>query len=157
MGAAILSKVLSSAAGLMICCSVLLQAAVQAAEPILTLAMVGHDVMPAQRLLSRFSVESAPLPSVRPAEPGTPDILRADYFDSAISKPTVFLEKTPTPRRANIFLATGQYWTERGHSKLWSKLSAGYGQVFYDYSWVIYGRNGWEEPGCGYLKISLQF
>jgi hypothetical protein len=125
--------------------------------------MVAHDVTPRQSTVhSRFSVASAPLPTVRPVEPIASDSLRVDALELGTIEPSAFLEKVAAARRGNVLFSTGQYWTERGHSKLWSRLAVGYGEVFYDptvvnHYWVIYGRNGYEEPGCGYVKISLNF
>ena len=149
-------KVLQRAVGLAILVA-LLQAPVYAAEPILTLAMVAHDVTPLQSTIpSPFSVASSPLPTVHPAEQLTSDFLRTDLIDTRIL-PSVFLVKVEPSRPGNVFFSTGQYWTERGHSKIWSKIAPGYGYVFKEYSWVVYGRNGYEEPGTGFVKISLDF
>ena len=162
MAGTILCKALRPAVGLVVLIA-LLHSPVRGAEPILTLAMVGHDVTPRQSTVhSRFSVASAPLPTVRPVEPLTADSLRVDALEAGAIEPSVFLEKVAPARRGHPIFSTGQYWTEQGHSKLWSRLAAGYGEVFYDptvvnHYWVVYGRNGYEEPGCGYVKISLNF
>jgi hypothetical protein len=47
----------------------------------------------------------------------------------------------------------------QSHSEIQASVRAGYGEIFYDKSAAVYGRNGtgWQEPGCGYLKIDLSF
>ena len=127
----------------------------RAAEPILTLAMATPDSFRRPALIRKQLPVDAPaaIQAARPAAPAATPAL----FETSLPRATEYLTRETPPPRANPILMTGRYLTELGHAKFWSRLTAGYGEVFYGHSAAVYGHNGWEQPACGYLKLSFSF
>jgi len=142
-------------------------ASAPADDRILTLAMVNYSLLPAHQVQTMRDNYPGLVPTVfkAPDEPAATSAVLT-FFSAQISiSPARFAEMQAQIERPfqleppNVLALAGQASSDRGFARVWNRLGAGYGQVFYDKTAVLYGRNGtrWEEPGCGYLKISFRF
>jgi hypothetical protein len=150
----------------LVTCSVVLVAfgfsalSLRAAEPILTLAMVNYGSLPGhpfQFAPDQFSISASPSVSVSAkdilVEPINLSITEDTFPTSVLS-----LESRHALTSAGSLLLTRKNLRE-DHRWNRSRFQPGFGQIFYDKTASVYGRNGtgWEEPWVGYLKIRFHF
>jgi hypothetical protein len=128
----------------------------EAAEPLLTLAMAKVDYSDHhfQSIKERVSVNPTVSPAPRISETPT-DTLKPLATEKAFLSTKLVLAK-PERQSTNPFILAGK----GAHAGLWAKASfqAGYGQVFFNQTEKTYcpSGTGWEEPGCGYLKVHFR-
>ncbi len=78
----------------------------------------------------------------------------AEQSDSAF---TFQLREPPQPLPRNP-LVLRKNLANYGHSRTWASVNAGYGQIFKQSARLErWNGAGWEEPSCGYLKVSFSF
>jgi hypothetical protein len=128
----------------------MLPGTLKAVEPILTLAMVDYDSL-AHHTAPRDYFPAHASETVSPTEAA-----KTIALENSFRPLTLSLEKLPQRRFVSPLFQTGRYLTERGYSKFWSCVQAGYGEIFANKSPIIYGHN-FEEPSCGYLKFCFHF
>ena len=139
----------------------MLPLALHAEGPILTLAMVKpqdllkHQFQPIKDRLgvgSQRAVQSPPPASTR----DVPELSLPDKIEFSITLP---LRKRAESDPGSSVTLSRTNLREFGLSKMWASVEAGYGQLFSDKGPTIYGHNGarWEEPSCGYVKLSFSF
>ena len=141
--------------------SLLLPFTTFAEGPVLTLAMVKPgDLLKRQfqPLKERLGVGAPRATQPQPAAPSV-DSRRLMLTEKIILSLNVPLEKRSDSEPGSSVMLTRTNLRELGLSRMWASLEAGYGQFFSDKGPMIYGRNGarWEEPSCGYLKITFSF
>ena len=134
--------------------------AIQAAEPIITLTMAKLEVSDRRFSLTRNR------PAINaPAAPETPIPQSSESFKTFTSEnftlPTHLLLARPGHETRNPLVITHRNSHENSRAGLWASASvqAGYGQIFFDQTEKTYYATGpgWQEPGCGYLKIRFRF
>jgi hypothetical protein len=135
---------------------------VNAAEPILTLAMARFDHSASRRIQnSNEHSNSNPLAAVAALTSSDPSLATETGVESPSLSASCLLERsknriTRSPLRLTREVAEGNV-----DIRLWASASiqAGYGEIYREKPARIYGHNGtgWEEPGCGYVKIQLRF
>ncbi|MBC8096930.1 MAG: hypothetical protein H7Y43_14075 [Akkermansiaceae bacterium] len=134
---------------------------ISASEPILNLAMLKTDSTE-RRIVFRESPRVI-LKEIKPAlaiEPPRLKLRLAPTTDDTSLK-TMSLEKRATPEARNPLKLSRRAARENSEARLWASASiqAGYGMIYTDKTPGLYGHNGtgWEEPGCGYVKIHFRF
>jgi len=99
----------------------------------------------------------ASLPSIDDKPPGSLSLRLAiteEDEDAAIS---FLLQKRPLQATRNP-LTIKKNLASYGHARTWASINAGYGQLFNQPERLErWNGAGWEEPSCGYLKISFSF
>ena len=145
-------------------CSLLPALTSRAEPPVLKLAMVRPNDLLARPLPSadRFTVNnsSTSTAAFQPVRPATDQSFRLAVEPIHLSISLLERRTYPTSSGpSGSLFSTRRNLSELGRSKVWATLATGYGQLFADRSPIIYGRNGaaWEEPSCGYFKLSFSF
>jgi hypothetical protein len=133
----------------------------RSAEPILTLAYLRTDTAPS------YAPSPGPARATvflqAPSVPSTNAPARLSLDTNGVPVQTVTALSLSTGEQpSRDMLKAGPRTDEEAERRgLWAsaRFQAGVGQIFHDRPAVIYGRNGtrWEEPGCGYLKVSIRF
>ena len=132
----------------------------RAEERMLTLAMVNFESL----LGPRMPMFKDRLPSLAPRSQDAPAGRAATdekpAFEESLSfTATLSIADAAEPDAGRSIVLLRQDSRGKNLLKLLDRFGAGYGQLFYDQTAEIYGRNGtgWEEPGYGYLKVSFRF
>lgn len=152
---------LSPAVRLVAALCVALPLALQAEGPILTLAMVKPgDLLKRQfqTVKERLGVGLSRAAQSQPATSAA-EVPALSLTANLVLSLTVPLQKRADAEPGSSVMLTRTNLRELGRSKMWASIEAGYGQFFSDKEPTIYGHNGsrWEEPSCGYLKLSFSF
>lgn len=135
----------------------------RAGEPGYTLAMVNYDRLLNRNFFAGSSVRSTAVPLSR-SSPNQNEKNTATRFDE-IHRETAELNLVPhltrqdDPPPRDLFSLTKQLFGWGYEPKGSPYLGAGYGEIF-DYRLPLMNEHngtGWEEPGCGYLKITFTF
>ena len=134
--------------------------AARATEPIITLKMAKLEVPD-----RRFPITRDRLVVNAPVAPENRDQRALENFKPLAAEkftlPANLLLAKPNRASKNPLVLTRKNSRVNSHVGLWASASiqAGYGQIFFDQTEKTYcpTGNGWQEPGCGYLKIRFRF
>lgn len=130
---------------------------VGAAEPIITLKMAKLELPERRFPIVRDRV--VVVASERQNSPAAENFKTMTPEQFAL--PTNLLLAKPDHEARNLLVISRKHSRENSHSGLWASASfqAGYGQIFLDQNERTYSPTGtgWQEPGCGYLKIRFRF
>lgn len=135
-----------------------------AGEAVLSLAMVRYGEMQT-RVYSGFDSLAAAISHQSVATSITvADEIRRSLptfrLSAAEQNDTAFnfqLREPPQPPPRNP-LVLRKNLANYGHSRAWASVNAGYGQIFKQSARLQrWNGAGWEEPSCGYVKISFSF